>query len=84
MQTLTHRTNVLFSSDEYRLLSTLARQNKKTLGELIRHAVKKTYAGNTRDSFEASLARIRQLTKGVKIKKSEYRSLVIEGRKYED
>lgn len=84
MQTLTHRTNVLFSPDEYGLLVALSRDNKKTLGELIRHAVKKTYAGKTRDSFEASLARIRHMTKGVKIKQSEYRSLVIEGRKYED
>lgn len=84
MQLLTHRTNVLFSSDEYGLLVSLSKERKKTLGELVRHAVKKTYAGKARDSFGASLARIRQMTKGVKIKKSDYRALVTAGRKYDD
>ena len=81
---LTQRTNVLLSPDEYGLLLALSKEHGKTMGELIRQAVKKTYGTKIKDSFEASLARIHQMTKGVKIKKSEYRSLVINGRKYED
>jgi len=55
-----------------------------TMGELIRRAVRKTYKIKTQDSFEASLARIRQMTKGIKMKKTEYRALVVDGRKYDD
>lgn len=81
---LTHRTNVLLSPDEHCLLLALSREHGKTMGELIRHAVKKTYKVKSKDVFEQSLARIRLLTKNVKINKSEYRSLVVEGRKYDD
>jgi predicted DNA-binding protein len=81
---LTHRTNVLLSPDEYGMLLALSREHGRTMGELVRHAVKKTYGERSKDSFFNSLERIRQMTKGIKIKKSEYRSLVVEGRRYED
>ena len=54
------------------------------MGELIRQAVRKTYTIKPNDSFAASLARIRQMTKGIKVKNSEYRSFIENGRKYED
>ena len=82
---LTQRTNVLFTQEDYGTLTRLSRENNKTMGELIRHAVRKTYKIKPKtDSFEASLARIRKLTKGVNTKGLDYRKLVIEGRKYED
>ena len=81
---LTHRTNVLLSPEEYRALSMLSRENKKTMGELIRNAVRKTYKVEEKGSFEKSLERIRKLTKNVNTQGIDYRALVTEGRKYED
>lgn len=81
---LTHRTNVLLTADEYAKLKALSRENQKTMGELIRHAIKKTYNANQKNTFEESLARIRKLTKNVDTKGLDYRAMVIEGRKYED
>lgn len=80
---LTHRTNVLLSADEHNLLLALSREHGKTMGELIRQAVKKTYNVKPDDSFARSLARIRKLTKGVKVTRRELREWVLEGRKYE-
>lgn len=55
------------------------------MGELIRHAVRKTYKIKPKtESFKASLARIRRLTKNVDMRGVDYRAMVIEGRKYED
>lgn len=81
---LTQRTNVLLSPEEHAMLVSLSKEHNKTMGELIRQAVKKTYRAKRGDSFEESLLRIRRLTKSVKIKRSEYRSLVVDGRKYDD
>lgn len=81
---LTHRTNLLLSAEEHDTLTRLSRENNKTMGELIRHAVKKTYKIKKIDTFQASLARIRKLTKHVNTKGIDYRALVIAGRKYED
>ncbi len=81
---LTQRTNVLLSQDDYGALQALAREHSKTMGELIRHAVRKTYKIMQSGSLEKSLARIRKLTKGVRVTKSELREWVVAGRKYED
>lgn len=82
---LTQRTNVLFSPDEYRALMMLTKTENATMGELIRRAVRKTYKISPKtDSFAASLARIRKLTKGVKVTRKELREWVVAGRKYED
>ena len=62
----------------------LSRENKKTMGELIRNAVRKTYKVEEKGSFEKSLERIRKLTKNVNTQGIDYRALVTEGRKYED
>lgn len=85
MQTLTRRTNVLFTPDEHGALVALARESNQTMGELIRNAVKKTYKIKPKkDTFAQSLARIRKLTKGVKVSRRELREWVMAGRKYED
>lgn len=55
------------------------------MGELIRHAVRKTYKIKSKaGSFEASLARIKKLTKGIKVTREEMREWVVSGRKYEE
>lgn len=81
---LTHRTNVLFSAEEHAALTRISKANKKTMGELIRHAVKQTYKISGKDSFLASLERVRELTGGVKVSKSEMRDWIKMGRKYEE
>jgi len=80
---LTQRTNVLFSPDEYGMLLTLSKSQSKTMGELIRRAVRKTYKVKSGDSFAKSMTRIRKLTKGIKVTRKELREWVVEGRKYE-
>lgn len=61
----------------------LSREHGKTMGELIRHAVKNTYKMKTSDTFAQSQARIRKLTRGVKVTRKELREWVVAGRKYE-
>lgn len=43
MALLTHKTTLLLSEDEYRLLSQKAVATRKTMGELIRLAINKMY-----------------------------------------
>lgn len=62
----------------------LSREHGKTMGELIRQAVKKTYKIRAADPFAKSLARIRLLTMGVKVTRQELREWVVAGRKYEE
>lgn len=85
---LTQRTNVLFSSFEYNELIALTAKSGQTMGELIRQAVRKTYkikvpVQKKADSFQATMRRIRKLTKNVDMSGINYRDLIIEGRKYE-
>ena len=80
---LSRRTNVLFTPTEHQALTALARTHDKTMGELIREAVRKTYQLPTQSSFTDSLARIQSLTKDVKTKNLDYRNLIVEGRKYD-
>ncbi|GAB4026320.1 MAG: hypothetical protein Fur0011_1550 [Candidatus Microgenomates bacterium] len=55
------------------------------MGELIRYVVRKTYKIKPKtNSFEASLARIRKLMKGIKVTHEEMREWVVAGRKYEE
>jgi len=86
---LTQRTNVLFSPYEYNELVALTAKSGQTMGELIRQAVRKTYkikvapAQKKENSFQATMRRIRKLTKNVDMSGINYRELVTEGRKYE-
>ena len=47
---LNKRTNLLLTDEDYWLLSSLAREKGKTIGELIRVAVKEKYGFRTRIS----------------------------------
>lgn len=80
---LTRRTNVLFTEEDYLMLSRLSTESKKTVGELVRHAVKKTYKSkkkmtNTKKAF----IEIRKLTKGMDFSGIDYKALINYGRKY--
>lgn len=43
MSTLTHKTTILLSPEEHRLLVQLAKDEGATLGEMIRRAIRKVY-----------------------------------------
>jgi len=84
---LTRRTNVLFTEDDYLTLHYLARQNQKTIGELIRLAVTKTYTTKGRINKKVNQDLKSSLKSGWKLlinpqKPLNYKELVEHGRKY--
>lgn len=82
---LTRRTNVLFSEEDYQTLTKRAKESKKTIGELVRHAVKKTYRSTKKVNHNQEL--IKRIKKGWKFLKNpeipiDYKALIEDGRKY--
>lgn len=82
---LTRRTNVLFSEEDYLMLSELTKVYNKTIGELVRHAVKKTYKPKKHANMNTEL--IKKIKKGWKFLRNpeipvDYKALVEYGRKY--
>lgn len=78
---LTQRTNVLLNETDYRMLKELSRKNNQTIGELIRHAVTKTYKAH-KPSQAQILKDLRALGKKANTKGINYRELIDYGRKY--
>lgn len=81
---LTKRTNLLLSEEDYSILMTLSREKKKTMGELVRYAVKKTYKfkKDTLTANEKAYRMIRKATKGLDFSGIDYKALINYGRKY--
>jgi hypothetical protein len=82
---LTQRTNLLLSPTEYNALQNLSNKHGKTVGELIRQAVRKTYNINVNQAKELdkTLHNIRQLTKKAKLDDIDHKALIKVGRKYD-
>lgn len=82
---LTRRTNVLFSEEEYQTLSKLSKKKGKTMGELVRSAVKmhyKTNKTNRKKTTKRIMNEMKQLVRTVNTKGIDYKILINEGRKY--
>ena len=82
---LTRRTNVLFDEADYATLLFMSREENKTIGELVRHAVKKIYKVKKIDNREKIL--LKKIKEGWKFLKNpgipvDYKALVEYGRKY--
>ena len=82
---LTRRTNILLSEPDYLTLSQLASQKGKTIGELIRQAIRKTYSPKHSRREPQAMETVTQ--KGWKLLKDpqkplNYRELIEHGRKY--
>lgn len=83
---LTYRTNVLFDEEDRLMLSTLSTSLNRTIGQLIRHAVKKTYKKpKTKSMINKDLERA--IKSGWKLLKHpeiplDYKALIEYGRKY--
>ena len=83
---LTRRTNVLFDEADYATLLFMSREKNKTIGELVRHAVKKTYKvkakkGRIDKSLELAIKKSWEALKHPEIP-LDYKALIEYGRKY--
>jgi len=85
---LTKRTNVLFTEEDHLMLTDLAKESNKTIGELVRHAVKKTYKATkskskskTNKGLEAALKKSWKAVLHPEIP-IDYKALIEYGRKY--
>ena len=79
---LTKRTNILFDNDLWDLLISVARREKKSVGDVVRQAVVKVYKADNliekrKNAFE-TIRKFRVQVKGV----LDYKALINEGRKY--
>lgn len=80
---LIKRTNVLLSEDDHSLLSSMVKKEGKTMGQLIRDAIKKTYYSKNSGS-ELNISK--EIEKGWKLllhpeKSLNYKELIEDGRK---
>ena len=79
---LTKRTNILFNDDLWDLVTSVARRKRSSVGEVVRKAIIKVYAGDKfverkNKAFE-TIKRFRVKQKGV----VDYKTLINDGRKY--
>ena len=79
---LTKRTNILFDNDLWNLLTSVARREKSSVGEVVRRAVSKVnkdtdLEGRKKDAF-VTIRTLRVKQKEI----VDYKSLINEGRKY--
>ena len=79
---LTKRTNILFDNDLWELLTSVAKKERSSVGEVVRRAVSKVYKTDNvierkRQAFD-TIKKIRVKQKGV----LDYKALINEGRKY--
>ena len=84
---LTRRTNLLLSEEDYAILQSLSREKNKTMGELVRHAVKKTYKTKTKRNVGIGVELEARIKKGWKFLKHpeipvDYKAWIENGRKY--
>lgn len=80
---LAKRTNLLLDEYDHAMLVGLASQSNKTIGELIRYAVKKTYKSKkTLSANERAFRMIGRATKGLNFSGIDYKALINDGRKY--
>lgn len=79
---LTKRTNILFDDDLWKLLTSVAKREKTSVGDVVRSAVKKVYSEEDiiekrKKAFE-TIRKVRVRQKGI----VDYKALINEGRKY--
>ena len=79
---LTKRTNILLDNELWDLLTSVAKREKSSVGEVVRRAISKVYkdsdlVGRKKKAFE-TIRKFRVKQKGI----VDYKSLINEGRKY--
>jgi hypothetical protein len=78
---LTQRTNVLLNEMDYKMLKELSVKHNQTIGELIRHAISKTFKAKKKTQAQL-LKELRELGKKADTKGINYKQLIADGRKY--
>ncbi len=78
---LNQRTNVLLNETDYKMLKALSQKNNQTIGELIRHAIAKTFQPQKKTKAQL-LKHLRELGKTANTKGINYKQLIEDGRKY--
>ena len=79
---LTKRTNILFNDDLWDLLTSVARKERSSVGEVVRKAIIKVYAG---DNFIERKNKAFEAIKKFRVKQKrmvDYKTLINDGRKY--
>jgi len=80
---LNRRTNILLNEADYMALNQLAKSKDKTVGELIRTAIKSFYKlDHSESSIEKILRDTKRLAKKINLKNFDYKEMVNYGRKY--
>ena len=75
---LTVRTNILLTKDDHLTLKTIAQEKNKTIGELIREAVRKTYGSKDSTEYRKQIiAELDNLAKRVNTKGINYKEMII-------
>ena len=79
---LTKRTNILFDNDLWDLLTSVARREKSSVGEVVRRAISKVY---TEDNFIERKKKAFETIKKFRVQQRgvvDYKALINDGRKY--
>ena len=79
---LTKRTNILFDNDLWDLLTSVAKREKSSMGEVVRRAVRKVYRD---DNFIEQKKKAFEAIKKFRVRQRgfvDYKALINEGRKY--
>ncbi|MEK9143569.1 MAG: hypothetical protein AAB481_03000 [Patescibacteria group bacterium] len=84
---LTKRTHILFDEDTAFMLAALAREKATSVGNLVRHAIKKTYTDvrhTHRSKRQKAVRALLDLQKKFlgRFEGMDYRALIEDGRKY--
>ena len=80
---LTKRTNILFEENTWKMLTSLAARQDKSIGELVRIAVKRTYIQDDKKTTRSQVLRtIRKIRPQALSGKIDYKELINAGRKY--
>lgn len=82
---LNHRTNLLLNKEDYNLLSQLAEKTNRSIGSLIRHAIRVTYQDQKQHASDTStlIRNIQQLTESLSVSSQDKAQWLHQGRKYE-
>ena len=79
---LTKRTNILFDNDLWDLLTSVARRERSSVGEVVRRAISKVY---TEENFIERKKKAFETVRKFRVKQKgvlNYKALINDGRKY--
>lgn len=79
---LNRKNNILLNEDDYTQLLELAEVKERSVGSLIRHALKQTYGLTNQESRKKILQNIARISQNANTKGVNYLKLIADGRRY--